>query len=82
MLVRRESFRDRSNNLIEEIVWVIHDDEDGSALRGGDRDSDCYTADDSGDGEVDRMVDYIDNDGDEDPDGMDRDSNRGLQAAK
>ncbi len=71
MLVRRESFKDRSNNVVEAIVWVIDDDEDGSVAIGGDRDSDCYIADYGGDGVVDRMVDYIDDDGDGDPDEMD-----------
>jgi len=70
-LVRRESFQDRSGKTIDGIVWVIDDDEDGSLRDGGDKDSDCYVADYHRDGTVDRMVDYIDSDGDGDPDEMD-----------
>ena len=71
MLVRREKFRIRSGKEIEGIVWVIDDDVDGSLSNGGDTDSDCYVADYGCDGIVDRMVDYIDDDGDHDPDEMD-----------
>jgi len=71
MMVRRERFRIRSGKEIEGIVWIIDDDEDGSLGSGGDRDSDCYVVDYGGDGLADRMVDYIDNDGDNDPDEMD-----------
>lgn len=70
MLLRRERFRNRSEE-VEAIVWVIDDDADGSVGAGGDRHSDCYIVDYGSDGVVDRMVDYIDNDGDEDPDEMD-----------
>jgi len=70
-LVRRETFKDRGGKVQDAIVWVIDDDEDGSTGAGGDRDSDCYVADYGRDGTVDRMVDYIDNDGDNDPDEMD-----------
>jgi len=71
MLVRRETFKVRSGKQVEAIVWVIDDDADGSIHEGGDRDSDCYVADYGCDGAVDRMVDYIDNDNDSDPDEMD-----------
>ncbi|MCC6488109.1 MAG: hypothetical protein IT364_11475 [Candidatus Hydrogenedentes bacterium] len=70
-LVRRETFEDRGGKAQDAIVWVIDDDEDGSVGAGGDRDSDCYVADYGRDGSVDRMVDYIDDDGDNDPDEMD-----------
>ncbi|MCL4694271.1 MAG: hypothetical protein KJ060_17395 [Candidatus Hydrogenedentes bacterium] len=70
-LVRRETFEDRGGKPQDAIVWVIDDDEDGSVSEGGDRDSDCYVADYDRDGTVDRMVDYIDSDGDNDPDEMD-----------
>ncbi len=84
MLVGRERFRNRSRE-VEAIVWVIDDDADGSLTAGGDpdpggpgtgsgrgdKDSDCYVVDYGCDGVVDRMVDYIDNDGDDDPDEMD-----------
>ena len=70
-LVRRETFKDRSGHPQDAIVWVIDDDEDGSLASGGDRDSDCYVADYGRDGTVDRMVDYLDDDGDHDPDEMD-----------
>jgi len=71
MLVRRERFKIRSGKQIEGIVWVIDDDADGSIRKGGDRDSDCYVVDYGCDGTVDRMVDYIDDDNDHDPDEMD-----------
>jgi len=71
MLVRREGFKNRGGKDIDAVVWVIDDDEDGSLADGGDRDSDCYVADYGRDGTVDRMVDYIDTDGDQDPDEMD-----------
>lgn len=71
MLVRREKLRPRGRKPIEAIVWVLDDDADGSLAKGGDGDSDCYVADYNGDGVVDRMVDWIDDDGDNDPDRMD-----------
>lgn len=70
MLVRREALT-RGNRKFEAVVWVIDDDNDGSLQSGGDKDSDCYVADWNADGIIDRMVDYIDNDGDNDPDEMD-----------
>lgn len=70
MLVRREALT-RRDRKFEAIVWVIDDDEDGSIRNGGDVHSDCYVVDWDGDGVVDRMVDYIDNDGDKDADEMD-----------
>ncbi len=70
MLVRREKLRNRSKQ-VEAIVWVLDDDGDGSIARGGDEDSDCYVVDYGGDGVVDRMLDWIDNDNDDDPDEMD-----------
>ncbi len=70
-LVRRESFKVRSGKTVDAIVWVLDDDEDGSLENGGDTDSDCYVADYGRDGAVDRIVDYIDDDGDGDPDEMD-----------
>jgi len=70
-LVRRETFKDRGGRAQDAIVWVIDDDEDGSLATGGDKDSDCYVADYGRDGTVDRMVDYIDDDSDNDPDEMD-----------
>jgi len=71
MLVRREKIKPRSGE-IEALVWIIDDDLDGGLQHGGgDKDSDCYVVDYGGDGQVDRMVDYIDNDDDNDPDEMD-----------
>lgn len=70
MLVRRERVRRRSQE-VEAIVWVIDDDADGSVRGGGDEDSDCYVADFGCDGVVDRMVDYLDNDGNGVADEMD-----------
>ncbi len=71
MLVRCEHLANRSGKEFDAIVWVIDDDEDGSILQGGDDDSDGYAADWDRDGLVDRMVDYQDLDGDNDPDEMD-----------
>jgi len=70
MIVRREEAA-RRTGAVEAIVWVIDDDGDGSAATGGDNHSDCYVVDYGGDGTVDRMVDYIDNDSDRIPDEMD-----------
>jgi hypothetical protein len=70
MLIRREGLR-RAGRTLDAIVWVIDDDEDGSIGKGGDTGSDCYVVDYDGDGLVDRMVDYIDDDGDNEPDEMD-----------
>ncbi|MCC6144464.1 MAG: hypothetical protein IT368_11720, partial [Candidatus Hydrogenedentes bacterium] len=70
-LVRRETFEDARGRQQDAIVWVIDDDRDGSLADGGDRDSDCYVVDNDRDGRVDRMLDYIDDDGDNDPDEMD-----------
>ncbi|MCK4826956.1 hypothetical protein KA005_65085, partial [bacterium] len=67
-LVRREICTTRAGKQIDTVVWIIDDDADGSIFTGGDVDSDCYVADYGADGLVDRMVDYIDNDGDNDPD--------------
>jgi len=49
---------------------VIDDDGDGSVLKGGDKHDDCYIADYGCDGVVDRMVDYVEGDGDKIPDEM------------
>jgi hypothetical protein len=70
MLVRRETVTLRGQP-VDTIVWVIDDDGDGSVLSGGDRDSDCYIIDYGADGTVDRMVDYIDDNGDGRADEMD-----------
>ena len=45
-------------------MLVIDDGDDGSVRTGGDKVNDCYVADYDCDGTVDRMVDYIDDDGD------------------
>jgi len=71
MLVRRERFRNRSGGVVEAIVWVIDDDGDGSVATGGDTHSDCYVVDYGPDGQVDRIVDYIDNTGNGVADEMD-----------
>lgn len=70
-LVRRETFEDSRGQLQDAIVWVVDDDADGNLPEGGDDDSDCYIVDYGRDGSVDRVVDYIDNDDDGDPDEMD-----------
>lgn len=71
MVVRRETIAFRSGPPADALVWVIDDDADGSALAGGDRDSDCYVIDYGADGTVDRMVDYIDDNGDGQAEEMD-----------
>ena len=70
MLVRREKSSTKPK-APERLVWVIDDDGDMPAgAADGDTDSDCYVVDYGADGTVDRMVDYLDNDGDDDPDEM------------
>jgi len=70
MLVRKEKFHTSGMvsklREVEAIVWIIDDDGDGSVTqgKGGDKHDDCYVVDYDCDGTVDRMVDYIDNDGD------------------
>jgi hypothetical protein len=72
MLVRRDAVTLAGNRAAEALIWVIDDDADGSVLQaGGDRDSDCYVVDYDADGLVDRMVDYIDDNGDGLADEMD-----------
>ena len=74
ILVRREKFRTAAYitkaREIEAIVMVVDDGGDGSAPKGGDKVNDCYVADYDVDGTVDRMVDYIDDDGDSKADRM------------
>ena len=70
MLIRRERSSAKPK-APDRLVWVIDDDgdmPDGAA--DGDTDSDCYVVDYGADGTVDRLVDYLDNDGDDDPDEM------------
>ena len=68
MIVRREKRQRAAGSMI---VWIIDDDGD---MRGdapeGDQDSDSYVVDYGGDGMVDRLVDWIDQDGDRVPDEM------------
>ncbi|NUQ61438.1 MAG: hypothetical protein HUU20_03050 [Pirellulales bacterium] len=78
MLVRRERrtlryiYGSRQPRETDLIVWVIDDDGDmPDGASDGDADSDCTVADYGADGTADRMVDYIDNDGDNRPDQMD-----------
>jgi len=71
MFVRRERVTTRAGKQTDAIVWIIDDDENGSALTGGDPHSDCYVVDYDGDGLVDRVVDWIDNDSDSLPNEMD-----------
>ncbi|MBN2312176.1 MAG: DUF4861 family protein [Candidatus Hydrogenedentes bacterium] len=53
------------------LVRALDDDDDLVDGGGPDSDSDCYIADWHGDGAIDRVVDYWDEDGDSDPDRMD-----------
>ncbi len=63
MLARKEHVTGRFR-ACDAIVWIIDDDSDGSLALGGDRHDDCYVVDYDADGTVDRMVDYMDDDGD------------------
>ncbi|MFV1958975.1 MAG: hypothetical protein ACC662_06135, partial [Planctomycetota bacterium] len=54
-----------------ETFSVLDDDGDMDDSQKGDGDSDCYVVDYGCDGTVDRMVDYIDTDGDQIPNEMD-----------
>ncbi|HUT32830.1 MAG TPA: hypothetical protein VNE39_05080 [Planctomycetota bacterium] len=70
MLIRRERLTIKGKPL-DAIVWVIDDDGDlRPEDKDGDKDSDCYVADYDADGRADRLVDYLDNDGDGKPDEM------------
>jgi hypothetical protein len=72
MLVRRETVTRGNGKQQDAIVWII-DDDDGDMRPDavdGDTKNDCYVVDYDGDGLVDRMVDYIDNDDDGKPDEM------------
>ncbi len=64
MLVRRETLTFKDGRQVDTLIWVIDDDGNGSAATGGDRHADCYIIDYGVDGIVDRMVDYIDDNGD------------------
>jgi hypothetical protein len=69
MLVRREKRQMVPSE--DMIVWIIDDDGDMSPSHPvPDTDSDCYVADYGGDGTVDQMLDYMDEDGDGDADIM------------
>ncbi|OGD21129.1 MAG: hypothetical protein A2W03_03910 [Candidatus Aminicenantes bacterium RBG_16_63_16] len=69
MLVRREQRRMIPSG--DMIVWIIDDDGDLAESNPlPDTDSDCYVADYGGDGTVDQMLDYMDEDGDGDADIM------------
>ena len=63
MLVRRETVT-LHGQPVDTLIWVIDDDGDGSIQAGGDRHADCYIIDYGVDGIVDRMVDYVDTNGD------------------
>ena len=69
MIVRREERQRQKGD--DMIVWVLDDDGDMGDPPTPDTDSDCYVVDYDCDGTVDRMVDYIDTDGDQIPDEMD-----------
>ena len=71
MIVRKEA-RARRGEQGPMLVWILDDDGDMSGEDPKtDTDSDCYVVDYDCDGIVDRIVDYIDEDGDNDPDEMD-----------
>lgn len=70
MVVRRE-VRQRQN-AGDYLLWILDDDGDMNPNDPqGDTDSDCYVADYGCDGVVDRLVDYMDANGDSVPDEMD-----------
>lgn len=69
MLLRREK-RVRAKDA-EMLVWILDDDGDMEpTATAGDLDSDCYVVDYDCDGIVDRIVDYVDANGDDIPDEM------------
>ena len=69
MLVRREQRKMVPAETM--IVWIIDDDGDmDPANPQPDTDSDCYVADYGGDGVVDNMLDYMDEDSDGEADIM------------
>ncbi len=69
MLIRREQRQMAPDKSM--IVWILDDDGDmDPSSPEPDTDSDCYIADYDGDGSVNRMLDTIDEDGDNDPDIM------------
>ncbi|MDD4870053.1 MAG: BNR-4 repeat-containing protein [Kiritimatiellae bacterium] len=72
MLVRCETLTRRGSKKPQDaIVWII--DDDGDMKSDGtncDKDSDCYVVDYDQDGLADRMVDYIDNNSDNQADEM------------
>jgi len=70
MMVKREILRSSPAGAQEGLVWMIDDNSDGSMAEGGDRFDDCYIVDLGADGRVDRLVDYIDGDGDRVPEEM------------
>jgi hypothetical protein len=70
MMLRREVLRSDPAGAQEGLVWMIDDNADGSLAQGGDRFDDCYLLDFGADGRVDRLVDYIDGDGDHVPEEM------------
>lgn len=71
MLVRCETLKDRKGVAKDAIVWILDDDGDMKPTdTDGDRDGDCHVVDYDRDGLADRMVDYIDNDGDQQADEM------------
>ena len=70
MMLRREVLKSDPAGAQEGLVWMIDDTADGSLAEGGDRFDDCYLLDFGADGKVDRLVDYIDGDGDRIPEEM------------
>lgn len=69
MVIEKKERQRKAGELM--LVWILDDDGDMSANGEPDTDSDCYVADYGCDGIVDRIVDYIDTDADNDPDEMD-----------
>lgn len=70
MLIRKEKIANPKYGA-EMIVWILDDDGDMNEVNPApDGDSDCYVADYNCDGVVDRVLDRIDNDGDNQPEEM------------
>ncbi len=60
MAIRMESHELEDGRKVEILAWIIDDDGNESLKSGGDYHDDCYLYDLNRDGQVDLMVDYVD----------------------
>jgi hypothetical protein len=71
MLIRRERVTRSNGQSVEALIWILDDDGDMIPdAKDGDKKNDCYVVDYDGDGRADRLVDYLDADGDGKPEEM------------